>query len=176
MLCTSWWETPTSLKEKRTKKMKLQQHRVLSSFFLRMYVNACEEDGDRRPCTNVVNLFVNKCSPCLPLHPAHLDAKRRRRRRRKRSETFLPSSCLEAAPSKLTLTLPHHSLARSSLEDYSSNIYIPVCMCSMMMVLVWGDCVVGFSEAACRPISLILLTTLQETLQKPLFKLHCTFP
>ena len=105
-------------------------------FILRMYVNACEEDGDRRPCTNVVNLFVNKCSPCLPLHPAHLDAKRRRRRRRKRSETFLPSSCLEAAPSKLTLTLPHHSLARSSLEDYSSNIYIPVCMCSMMMVLV----------------------------------------
>lgn len=33
-------------------------------------------DGDRRPCTNVVNLFVNKCSPCLPLHPAHLDAHR----------------------------------------------------------------------------------------------------
>ena len=48
-----------------------------STFFtLRMYVNACEEDGDRRPCTNVVNLFVNKCSPCLPLHPAHLDAHR----------------------------------------------------------------------------------------------------
>jgi len=132
MLCTSWWETPTSLKEKRTKKKK-QQHRVLSSFFLRMYVNACKEDGDRRPCTNVVNLFVNKCSPCLPLHPAHLDAKRRRRRRRKRSETFLPSSCLEAAPSKLTLTLPHHSLIVRLKTTHPIYTYLFVCV-------VWWWC------------------------------------
>ena len=100
-------------------------------FILRMYVNACEEDGDRRPCTNVVNLFVNKCSPCLPLHPAHLDAKRRRgRRRRKRSETFLPSSCLEAASSKLTLTLPpHHSLVVVCLKTSTHPIYTYLFVC-----------------------------------------------
>ena len=124
---------PQSMKSFTSELVIIELSLFLFSLILAVYICVL---CDRRPCTNVVNLFVNKCSPCLPLHPAHLDAKRRRRRRRKRSETFLPSSCLEAALSKLTLTLPHHSLARSSLEDYSSNIYIPVCMCSMMCVSV----------------------------------------